>query len=105
MNTIRWSKVMSSFDKTNFIQPLVDHIVAYEKDVNAWRKQLVATGAFTTEQVIALDDASLTLTYRTMLAVQFQAMGIERILAELEKHQVPWSVDFGDDHQNYAVCY
>lgn len=96
---------MSNFDKKNFVQPLVEHIVTHEKDVNAWRKQLVASGAFSTEQVIALNDESLTLTYRAMLAVQFQAMGIERILRELENHQVPWSVDFGDDHQNYAVCY
>lgn len=96
---------MSNFTKTSFIQPLVEHIVAHEKDVNVWRKQLVESGAFTTEQVLALDNASLTLVYRTMLCVQFQSMGVERILNELEKHQVAWSVDFGDEHQHYAVCY
>ena len=96
---------MSNLNKSSLIQPLVEHMVTNEKDVKVWRNALVETGAFSAEQVIALDNASLTLAYRCMLAVQFQGMRVERILTEIEKHHVNWSVDFGDDHQNYAVCY
>jgi hypothetical protein len=96
---------MGQLDKASLIQPLVDHMVTNEKDVNVWRKELVGTGAFSTEQVLALDDASLTLSYRTMLAVQFQGLRAERLLSEIEKHHVPWSVDFDEDFQQGAICY
>mgnify|MGYP000023509879 CR=1 FL=1 len=96
---------MGQLDKASLIQPLVDHMVSNEKDVNVWRKELVATGAFSTEQVLALDDESLTLSYRTMLAVQFQGLRAERLLTEIEKHHVSWSVDFDEDFQQGAICY
>lgn len=96
---------MGQLDKASLIQPLVDHMVTNEKDVNVWRKELVNTGAFSTEQVMALDDASLTLSYRTMLAVQFQGLRAERLLTEIEKHHVSWSVDFDDNFQQGAICY
>ena len=76
---------MSQLDKASLIQPLIDHMVTHEKDVHVWRKELVQAGAFSTEQVLALDDASLTLCYRTMLAVQFQGLRAERLLSEIEK--------------------
>jgi hypothetical protein len=96
---------MGQLDKASLIQPLVDHMVTNEKDVNTWRKELVSTGAFSTEQVMALDDASLTLSYRTMLAVQFQGLRTERLLTEIEKHHVAWSVDIDSDFQQGAICY
>lgn len=96
---------MGQLDKASLIQPLVDHMVTSEKDVNAWRKELVSTGAFSVEQVMALDDASLTLSYRTMLAVQFQGQRAESLLAEIEKHQVAWAVDLDDSFQQGAICY
>jgi|TARA_B110001454_G_scaffold21748_1_gene21099 hypothetical protein len=96
---------MGQLDKASLIQPLVEHIISNEKDVHSWRKELVSTGAFSTEQVIALDDASLILSYRTMLAVQFQGLRTERLLTEIEKHHVAWSVDFDEDFQQGAICY
>ena len=96
---------MNQVGKASLIQPLVDQILDHEKDVSIWRHELVTSGAFSEEQVKALDDTSLTLCYRTMLAVEFQGLRVERLLTEIEKHHVPWAVDFGDDHQNYAVCY
>ncbi len=96
---------MGQLDKASLIQPLVDHIVANEKDANSWRKELISSGAFSTEQVMALDEASLTLSYRTMLSVQFQGLRTERLLTEIEKHQVAWSVDFDADFQQGAICY
>lgn len=96
---------MSQLDKASLIQPLIDHMITHEKDVHVWRKELVQAGAFSTEQVLALDDASLTLSYRTMLAVQFQGLRAERLLTEIEKHHVSWSVDFDEDFQQGAICY
>lgn len=96
---------MGQLDKASLIQPLVDHMVTNEKDVNEWRKALVSTGAFTTEQVMALDESSLTLSYRTMLAVQFQGLRTERLLTEIEKHHVAWTVDLDDNFQQGAICY
>ncbi|HCM06042.1 MAG TPA: hypothetical protein DIC30_08555 [Oceanospirillales bacterium] len=96
---------MGQLDKTSLIQPLVDHMVTNEKDVKVWRKELVESGAFSNEQVMGLDDASLTLSYRTMLAVQFQGLRTERILTEIEKHQVAWAVDIDDNFQQGAICY
>jgi hypothetical protein len=100
-----WSNTMSQLDKASLIQPLVEQMVTNEKDVNVWRKELVSAGAFSTVQVVALDDASLTLAYRTMLAVQFQGLRIERLLTEIEKHHVAWTVDLNDDFQQGAICY
>ncbi len=96
---------MGQLDKASLIQPLVDHMVTNEKDVNVWRKDLINTGAFSSEQVMALDDASLTLSYRTMLAVQFQGLRTERLLTEIEKHHVAWTVDLDDNFQQGAICY
>jgi len=96
---------MGQLDKASLIQPLVDHMVTNEKDVKVWRSELVSTGAFSSEQVMALDDASLTLSYRTMLAVQFQGLRAERLLTEIEKHQVSWTVDLDDNFQQGAICY
>jgi hypothetical protein len=100
-----WSIIMSQLDKASLIQPLVEQMVTNEKDVSIWRKELVSVGAFSTEQVMALDDASLTLAYRTMLAVQFQGFRVERLLTEIEKHHVAWTVDLNDDFQQGAICY
>jgi hypothetical protein len=96
---------MGQLDKASLIQPLVDHMVSNEKDVKVWRRELVETGAFSNEQVMGLDDASLTLSYRTMLAVQFQGLRTERLLTEIEKHQVSWAVDIDDNFQQGAICY
>lgn len=96
---------MSKLDKASLIQPLVEQMITNEKDVHVWRKELVQSGAFTTAQVIALDDASLTLAYRTMLAVQFQGLRVERLLTEIEKHHVAWTVDLDADFQQGAICY
>jgi hypothetical protein len=96
---------MGQLDKASLIQPLVEHMVTSEKDVTAWRKELVSMGAFSSEQVMALDDVSLTLSYRTMLAVQFQGLRPERLLSEIEKHQVAWTVDLDDSFQQGAICY
>ncbi len=96
---------MNNQNKSSLIQPLVEHIITHEKDVNVWRKELVESGAFSTEQVLALGDNILTQCYRTMLAVRFNGMRVERILSEIEVHHVIWSVDMGDEHQNCAVCY
>ena len=92
-------------NKSSLIQPLVEHILTNEKNINIWRKELVESGAFSTEQVLALDESSLTLCYRTLLAVKYQGMRVERVLSEIESHHVAWSVDMGDEHQNCAVCY
>jgi hypothetical protein len=96
---------MSQLNNASLIQPMVDYMVIHEKDANVWRKELVTTGAFSNEQVMALDDDSLTLSYRTMLAVKFQSLSIERLLTEIEKHHVPWTVDFNTDFQQGAICY
>lgn len=96
---------MGQLDKASLIQPLVDHMVTNEKDVNAWRKELVSSGAFSTEQVMALDETSLTHSYRTLLAVQFQGLRTERLLTEIEKHHVAWRVDLDDNFQQGAICY
>ena len=96
---------MGQLDKASLIQPLVDHMVTNEKNVNVWRKDLISCGAFSSEQVMALDDASLTLSYRTMLAVQFQGLRTERLLTEIEKHHVAWTVDLDDNFQQGAICY
>jgi hypothetical protein len=96
---------MGQLDKASLIQPLVDHMVTNEKDVNSWRKELVKSGAFSTEQVMALDDVSLTLAFRTMLAVQFQGLRAERLLTEIEKHHIAWSVELDDSFQQGAICY
>jgi hypothetical protein len=100
-----WSNTMSQLDKASLIQPLVEQMVTNEKDVNVWRKALVSAGAFSTEQVVALDDTSLTLAYRTMLAVQFQGLRVERLLTEIEKHHVAWTIDLNDDFRQGAICY
>jgi hypothetical protein len=105
LKQLHWSNTMSQLDKASLIQPLVEQMVTNEKDVNVWRKELVSAGAFSTVQVVALDDASLTLAYRTMLAVQFQGLRIERLLTEIEKHHVAWTVDLNDDFQQGAICY
>lgn len=96
---------MSQSEKATLILPLVEHMVMKEKDVNQWRKELVKAGAFTTEDVMAMDDASLTLAYRTMKAVQLQGMKTEELLAEIEAHHVTWKVDMDDSFQQGAICY
>ncbi len=96
---------MGQLDKASLIQPLVDHMVNNEKDVNSWRRELVNCGVFSSEQVMALDEASLTLSYRAMLAVQFQGLRVERLLTEIEKHHVAWRVDLDDSFQQGAICY
>lgn len=96
---------MGQLDKASLIQPLVEQMVTNEKDVNLWRKELVKSGAFSTEQVMALDEGGLTLSYRTMLAVQFQGLRVERLLTEIEKHHVAWTVDIDDSFQQGAISY
>lgn len=96
---------MGQLDKASLIQPLVDHMVANEKDVHQWRNELVSSGAFSKEQVMALDETCLTLSYRTMLAVQFQGLRTERLLTEIEKHQVCWAVNIDEDFRQGAICY
>jgi hypothetical protein len=96
---------MGQLDKASLIQPLVEHMVTSEKDIDTWRKELVSTGAFSAEQVMELDDVSLTLSYRTMLAVQFQGLRSERLLSEIEKHHVAWTLELDDSFQQGAICY
>jgi hypothetical protein len=96
---------MGQLDKASLIQPLVEHMVTSEKDIDTWRKELVRAGAFSAEQVMELDDVSLTLSYRTMLAVQFQGLRPERLLSEIEKHHVAWTVELDDSFQQGAICY
>lgn len=96
---------MGQQDKASLILPLVEHMILKEKDLNAWRKELVSTGAISLEESMSLNEVELTLAFRTMKAVQFQALKVEDLLAEIENHHVSWQVDLDDNFQQGAICY
>lgn len=96
---------MGQQDKATLILPLVEHMLANEKDLNAWRKELVGCGAMTMEQAMQLGESELTLAYRTMKAVYFQTLKAEDLLAELESHHVAWQLDMDEDFRQGAICY
>jgi hypothetical protein len=96
---------MGQQDKTTLILPLIEHMLANEKDLNAWRKELVACGAMTMEQAMQLGEPELTLAFRTMKAVHFSSLKPEDLLTELESHHVAWQIDMDEDIQQGAICY
>ena len=96
---------MGQKEKTSLILPLVEHMLKYEVDIDAWRHELSTYGAMSFERASQLTESEVKLAFATMKAVQFQSLNMEDLLDQIESHHVSWRVDMDDSFQQGAICY
>lgn len=90
--------------KLSLIHPLLDHLLQ-QQDIGEWRTALVQSGVMTREEVIALDSNALQAAYKTLVTMKLLHQDADNILNEIERHQVSWKLDMGEDYRQGAICY
>lgn len=95
---------MSHHQKLSLIHPLVDHMMQ-QQDVGEWRNALVEHGVMSREEVFALGQQALEAAFRTLKTMQLLYSEADHILDEIERHNVCWRIDLGDDYRQGVVCY
>lgn len=93
-----------SQQKLSLIHPLVEHMMQ-QQDIGEWRSALVEEGVMTRKEVIALDHKALEASYKTLKTIQLLHRDPQHILDEIERHNVCWRIDLGDDYRQGAIGY
>lgn len=97
---------MNSSHRQNLslVHPLVDHLLK-QQDIGEWRTALVDSGVMTREEVIALNPQALEASYKTLVTMKLMHQGADVIMNEIERHNVSWHVDLGEDYRQGAISY